>query len=56
MKTKRLFSLLAILLLLLPACGTEKMDGTLVLVDQNKKEVTFPQEKPTLFFFITTYT
>ncbi|MGI8383934.1 hypothetical protein [Robertmurraya sp. P23] len=52
---KRLFSLLAFLLLL-SGCGTEKMDGKLALLDQDNKEVTFPQEKPTLFFFITTYT
>ncbi|WP_162927759.1 hypothetical protein [Bacillus sp. Y1] len=55
MKTKRLFILLAFVLFL-TACGTEKMEGTMALVDQNNKEVTFPQEKPTLFFFITTYT
>ncbi|MCM3601290.1 hypothetical protein M3175_11155 [Robertmurraya korlensis] len=55
MKRKRLYILIAFLLLL-TGCGKEKLDGTIDLVDQNKKEVTFPQEKPTLFFFITTYT
>jgi major membrane immunogen (membrane-anchored lipoprotein) len=55
MKTK-IVGLLVSILLLLSACGQEKMDGTMTLLDQNNKEVTFPQEKPTLFFFITTYT
>ncbi|MGG7619143.1 hypothetical protein [Bacillus coreaensis] len=55
MKTKRFFILLAFVLLL-TGCGQEKMEGTMSLVDQNNKEITFPQEKPTLFFFITTYT
>jgi major membrane immunogen (membrane-anchored lipoprotein) len=55
MKTKLLFIFLATLLLL-TACGLKKMDGTLKLVDQNNKEITFPQDKPAVFFFITTYT
>jgi hypothetical protein len=34
----------------------EKADGPITLLDHNSKEVTFPLEKPTLFFYLTTYT
>lgn len=55
MKSK-IVGILVTVLLLLSACGQAKMDGSMTLLDQNNKEVTFPLEKPTLFFFITTYT
>ena len=40
----------------LAACGAETIDDSITLLDQENKEVTFPQEKPVLLFFITTYT
>lgn len=46
---------LGILLLTLVGQKDNK-DEPITLFDQNKKEVTFPLEKPTLFFFLTTYT
>lgn len=55
MKTKFIF-LLLIMAVILAGCGTKEMEGSMTLLDQNKQEITFPQEKPTLFFFITTYT
>ncbi|WP_175384450.1 hypothetical protein [Bacillus sp. FJAT-27225] len=55
MKTKLSF-LLIILVLILSACGKEKIEGSMTLLNQNKEEISFPQDKPTLFFFLTTYT
>jgi ABC-type glycerol-3-phosphate transport system substrate-binding protein len=49
-----LFMLLSVLIL--AGCGQEKLEGNMKLLNQDKDEITFPQEKPTLFFFITTYT
>jgi hypothetical protein len=49
-------ALLLILILLLSACGQKKMEQSISLLNQDKKEIIFPLEKPTLFFFITTYT
>lgn len=46
--------LLTTFLLLLTACGQGKIESV-TLVDQHENEVTFPLEKPTLFFFITSY-
>lgn len=42
-------------LVFLTAC-TAEVDKAVTLVDQEGKEITFPTEKPVLFFFITTYT
>lgn len=55
MKQKILF-LLLISVLVLTACGQAKLEEDITLLDQNGNEVTFPSEKPALFFFITTYT
>ncbi|WP_181833208.1 hypothetical protein [Bacillus taeanensis] len=55
MKTKLIFLLLSAVLVL-AACGDKKVEEQMTLLDHEKNEVTFPQEKPTLFFFITTYT
>ncbi|MEK3854340.1 hypothetical protein [Cytobacillus sp. FSL H8-0458] len=50
MKKKFMF-LLAIVLLVVTACGK---DQTIALKDQSGNEVAFPQDKPSVFFFITT--
>ncbi|PWW32036.1 hypothetical protein DFO73_101296 [Cytobacillus oceanisediminis] len=52
----KLMLLAAIVLLVLTACGQDKAEDPITLKDQNSNEVTFPQDKPALFFFITTYT
>ncbi|GAM15664.1 hypothetical protein [Mesobacillus selenatarsenatis] len=49
-----LFMLLSVLVL--AGCGQTKLEGNMTLLNQDNDEITFPQEKPTLFFFITTYT
>lgn len=55
MKIKILLMFVSIMLLL-TACGPKKFDESITLLDHENNEVTFPQEKPVLFFFITTYT
>ncbi|MDN7242395.1 hypothetical protein QWY14_11330 [Planococcus sp. N028] len=55
MKFKMLL-LLLISVVVISGCGSDKMSEPTTLLNQNGEEVTFPQEKPTLFFFITTYT
>ncbi|WP_264740796.1 hypothetical protein [Cytobacillus firmus] len=55
MKTRNIIILLLIVLVL-TACGKTKLEGNMVLLNQDREEVTFPQDKPTLFFFMTTYT
>jgi hypothetical protein len=52
----KIFLLLLISILLLAACGDKKLDQSITLLNQNKEEISFPLEKPTLFFFITSYT
>ncbi|MCM3765581.1 lipoprotein [Neobacillus niacini] len=42
--------------LLLSACGQKTLSEPVTLLNQDLDEVTFPQEKPTVFFFITSYT
>lgn len=48
--------LLLLFTLLLSACGASKIEEPITLQDHAGNEVTFPQEKPVIFFFITTYT
>ncbi len=48
--------LLLIFAVILAGCGSTKLDEPMTLLNQDKQEVTFPQDKPALFFFITTYT
>lgn len=55
MKRKLLF-IFAALILLLSACGQKNATKEVTLLNHENNEVTFPQEKPVLFFFITTYT
>ncbi|WP_409304925.1 hypothetical protein [Peribacillus sp. SCS-155] len=55
MKSKSMIMLL-LAILMLSACGKAQLDDPLTLMDQDKNEVTFPSDKPSLFFFITTYT
>lgn len=52
----KMIILLLITVLFLSACGEKKLDESITLLNQNKEEITFPFEKPTLFFFITSYT
>ncbi|WP_169787418.1 hypothetical protein [Sporosarcina globispora] len=53
---KKFMVLLAIVLLVLTACGKDQAQEAITLKDQTSNEVTFPQDKPSVFFFITTYT
>ncbi|MFE8699920.1 hypothetical protein ACFYKX_04705 [Cytobacillus sp. FJAT-54145] len=54
---KRVTLVIAMISLLLVACSQSNLEKEpLTLLDQNSNEVTFPQDKPTIFFFITTYT
>ncbi|WP_198029789.1 hypothetical protein [Bacillus sp. J33] len=53
---RKLVVLMAMVLLVLTACGKDSAQEPITLKDQNSKVVTFPQDKPSLFFFITTYT
>jgi hypothetical protein len=55
MKRKSL-ALIVIAILLLTACGQNKIEQSLTLQDQDKNQVTLPSDTPMLFFFITTYT
>ncbi|WP_338469500.1 lipoprotein [Niallia sp. XMNu-256] len=48
--------LLLIAILLLAACGQKGLAEPVTLLNHEEKQVTFPLEKPTLFFFLTTYT
>jgi hypothetical protein len=52
----KMFVLLLITVLLLSACGEKKLDKSITLLNQNSEEISFPLEKPALFFFITSYT
>lgn len=54
MKRKSL-AFIVIVMLLLTACGQNKIEQSLTLQDQNENEITLPSDTPTLFFFITTY-
>lgn len=49
-----IFSLISVFLL--AACGQKTLSEPITLLDQNQQKVTFPLEKPTVFFFITSYT
>lgn len=42
--------------LVLSAFGQKTLTEPITLLNHEQKEVTFPLEKPTVFFFITTYT
>ncbi|WP_428908364.1 lipoprotein [Niallia sp. Krafla_26] len=53
---KRWAPIILIAILLLVACGQKGLAEPVTLLDHEKKEVTFPPEKPTVFFFLTTYT
>ncbi|MDL4843253.1 hypothetical protein [Aquibacillus rhizosphaerae] len=55
MKSKLILMLL-MTVLVLSACGKEEQGESMTLLDQENSEIAFPQDKPTLFFFITTYT
>ena len=52
----RIFLIVAAAMLVLAACGTKTIDESVTLLDEENNEVNFPQEKPVLFFFMTTYT
>ncbi|WP_192913058.1 lipoprotein [Bacillus mesophilum] len=54
---KKRFALLILLAtLILSACGQKSLSEPMTLLNQNQEEVTFPSDKPAVFFFITTYT
>ncbi|MFC4321604.1 lipoprotein [Litchfieldia salsa] len=53
---KKIMLLLVLIVLVLAGCGQKQIEESITLLDQNNNEVSFPQDKPTLFFFITTYT
>jgi hypothetical protein len=53
---RKIMFLFVIVVFVLAACGQKQMEESVTLLDQNNNEVSFPQDKPTLFFFITTYT
>lgn len=52
----KIYLIVAAAVIFLAACSSNGMDGPITLQDHENNEVTFPQEKPVLFFFITTYT
>jgi ABC-type Fe3+-hydroxamate transport system substrate-binding protein len=54
MKLKFSF-ILIIMMLVLSACGSKGLEEPMTLSNQDGTKVTFPQEKPTVFFFITSY-
>ena len=49
-------ALILLLFLFLAACGQKGLEEPVTLINHEEKEVTLPQEKPVLFFFLTTYT
>lgn len=51
----RIIILSLISFLLLSAFGQKALTKPITLLNHEQKEVTFPLEKPTVFFFITTY-
>jgi hypothetical protein len=51
-----MFLLFLISALLVTGCGEKQLDESITLLNQNKEEISFPLEKPALFFFITSYT
>lgn len=55
MRTRKIIAMLLVILFL-TACGKTELENNMVLLNQDGEEVTFPQAKPTLFFFMTTYT
>ncbi|WP_176215267.1 hypothetical protein [Cytobacillus gottheilii] len=55
MKT-RLFLSIILAMLIVSACGQKSLSEPMTLLNQNQEEVTFPSDKPAVFFFITTYT
>ena len=52
----KIFLLVIVAMFILAACGPKSIDESITLLDHENNDVTFPQEKPVLFFFITTYT
>jgi len=51
----KLWLIAAAAVLLLAACGQKGIEGSVTLHDHENNEVTIPQDKPVLLFFITTY-
>ena len=51
----KLWLIAAVAVLLLAACGQKSIDESITLHDHENNEVTIPQDKPVLLFFITTY-
>ncbi|MDQ0268277.1 hypothetical protein [Cytobacillus purgationiresistens] len=53
---KKLLLLLIATLFVVAGCSSKGMDNSITLQNHENNDVSFPQEKPVLFFFITTYT
>jgi peroxiredoxin len=51
----KLWLIAAVAVFLLAACGQKSIDESITLHDHENNEVTIPQDKPVLLFFITTY-
>ena len=52
----KIFLIVAAAMLVLAACGPKTIEESITLLDHENNEVSFPQEKPVLLFFMTTYT
>ena len=52
----RIMLLVLIAVFVLSACGQKTLDEPITLLNNHQEEVTFPLEKPTVFFFLTSYT
>ncbi|MEH7253253.1 hypothetical protein V7111_14090 [Neobacillus niacini] len=52
----RIMVLSLIAIFVLSACGQKTLGEPITLLNNKQEEVTFPLEKPTVFFFLTSYT
>ncbi|MRG86111.1 hypothetical protein [Salinibacillus xinjiangensis] len=55
MKSSKIVTVLLMVILLLAACGTPETES-MTLKNHENQDVQVPNDKPVLFFFITTYT
>ncbi|MEH7248893.1 lipoprotein [Neobacillus niacini] len=53
---QRIIFLFLLSILVLTACGQKTLSKPITLLNHEQEEITFPLEKPTVFFFITSYT
>lgn len=52
----RIMVLFLIAIFVLSACGQKTLSEPITLLNNKMEEVTFPLEKPTVFFFLTSST